>query len=85
MHIPHTNLAIVHQLIPVVFAFVRSHQEHQFVFLQKRIRHIRPEVGSGAAQSIRLTAFVVLRIAPEDVEHLYTDSARDINISLRQE
>lgn len=65
-----THLAVVHQLITVVFAFVRTNQEHQFVFLQKCICHIRTEVRSGATQSIWLAAFVVLRIAPKNVKHL---------------
>lgn len=73
----HIYLAIVHQLVAIVFALVRTHQEHQFVFLQKRICHIRPEVRSGAAQSIRLASLVVLRIAPKDVKHLRERASRE--------
>lgn len=63
-------LVVVDDLVPVRFAFVRSDEIGQFVFLEEISGDVGPEIGSGPAQSVRDASFRRLRVAPQDVEYL---------------
>jgi hypothetical protein len=64
-------LVVVGQLVALEFALVRSHQQIEVVSFEKVFGDVGPEVGSGAAQSVRAAAVGGLRIAPQHVKHLH--------------
>ena len=67
----HTCLIIVSVLVSFGLALVRADQQVEVVDPQHLLRDVGAEVAAAAAKHVRLAPKDVLRVAPEQVQHLF--------------